>query len=106
VRYLERWQRRLADGILCSQCESTAGLAARTPDRTVPESERTKRSLSVLRFFVVKFTPIGLARERKTPEMRAQMTDIERSCNSTAARLATAILKIWAVGAVAAGRQS
>src|SRR5205085_472792 len=36
-----------------------------------------------------------MAEDRKTPEMRAQMTDIERLRHSAAHVLATAILKIW-----------
>src|SRR5438034_8688569 len=41
--------------------------------------------------------------DRKTPEMRAQMTDIERLRHSTAHVLATAILKIWREAQFAAG---
>ena len=41
--------------------------------------------------------------DRKTPEMRAQMTDIERLRHSTAHVLATAILKIWSDAQFAAG---
>jgi threonyl-tRNA synthetase len=41
--------------------------------------------------------------ERKTPEQRAQMTDIERLRHSTAHVLATAILKIWPEAQFAAG---
>jgi threonyl-tRNA synthetase len=41
--------------------------------------------------------------ERKTPEMRATMTDIERLRHSTAHVLATAILKIWPEAQFAAG---
>src|SRR5438034_4595535 len=41
--------------------------------------------------------------ERKTPEMRTQMTDIERLRHSTAHVLATAILKIWPEAQFAAG---
>jgi len=41
--------------------------------------------------------------ERKTPEMRAQMTEIERLRHSTAHVLATAILKIWPEAQFAAG---
>src|SRR6187399_2358418 len=44
-----------------------------------------------------------MAEERKTPEMRAQMTDIERLRHSTAHVLATAILKIWPEAQFAAG---
>jgi threonyl-tRNA synthetase len=41
--------------------------------------------------------------ERKTPEMRAQMTEIERLRHSAAHVLATAILKIWPEAQFAAG---
>ncbi len=41
--------------------------------------------------------------ERKTPEQRAQMTDIERLRHSAAHVLATAILKIWPDAQFAAG---
>ncbi len=41
--------------------------------------------------------------DRKTPEMRAQMTDIERLRHSAAHVLATAILKIWPEAQFAAG---
>ncbi len=41
--------------------------------------------------------------ERKTPEQRAQMTDIERLRHSTAHILATAILKLWPDAQFAAG---
>src|SRR5438552_11354657 len=41
--------------------------------------------------------------DRKTPGMRAQMTDIERLRHSTAHVLATAILKIWPEAQFAAG---
>src|SRR6266699_4426694 len=41
--------------------------------------------------------------DRKTPEMRAQMTDIERLRHSSAHVLATAILKIWPEAQFAAG---
>jgi len=41
--------------------------------------------------------------DRKTPEMRGQMTDIERLRHSTAHVLATAILKIWPEAQFAAG---
>src|SRR6202790_179685 len=44
-----------------------------------------------------------MANERKTPEMRAQMTDIERLRHSAAHVLATAILKIWPEAQFAAG---
>src|SRR5215468_8141159 len=41
--------------------------------------------------------------ERKTPEMRDQMTDIERLRHSASHVLATAILKIWPEAQFAAG---
>src|SRR5437660_12240011 len=41
--------------------------------------------------------------ERKTPEMRATMSEIERLRHSTAHVLATAILKIWPEAQFAAG---
>src|ERR1700741_2414299 len=41
--------------------------------------------------------------DRKTPEQRAQMTDIERLRHSTAHVLATAILRIWPDAQFAAG---
>src|SRR4029077_13988047 len=41
--------------------------------------------------------------ERKTPEMRQQMTDIERLRHSASHVLATAILKIWPEAQFAAG---
>jgi threonyl-tRNA synthetase len=41
--------------------------------------------------------------ERKTPEMRATMTDLERLRHSTSHVLATAILKIWPEAQFAAG---
>jgi threonyl-tRNA synthetase len=41
--------------------------------------------------------------ERKTPEMRVQMTDIERLRHSSAHVLATAILRIWPEAQFAAG---
>jgi threonyl-tRNA synthetase len=44
-----------------------------------------------------------MADERKTPEQRAQMTDIERLRHSAAHVLATAILKIWPEAQFAAG---
>ena len=44
-----------------------------------------------------------MAEDRKTPEMRAQMTDIERLRHSAAHVLATAILKIWPEAQFAAG---
>src|SRR3989440_5460828 len=44
-----------------------------------------------------------MAEDRKTPEVRAQMTDIERLRHSAAHVLATAILKIWPEAQFAAG---
>src|SRR5690349_22211986 len=44
-----------------------------------------------------------MSEERKTPEMRAVMSDIERLRHSTAHVLATAILKIWPEAQFAAG---
>src|SRR5678816_2605412 len=44
-----------------------------------------------------------MAEERKTPEQRAQMTDIERLRHSTAHVLATAILRLWPDAQFAAG---
>src|SRR3954463_6327858 len=44
-----------------------------------------------------------MSEERKTPEMRAQMTDVERLRHSAAHVLATAILKIWPEAQFAAG---
>src|SRR5205809_7664688 len=41
--------------------------------------------------------------ERKTPEMREQMTDLERLRHSASHVLATAILKIWPDAQFAAG---
>src|SRR5438034_8896320 len=41
--------------------------------------------------------------ERKTPEMRATMTDLERLRHSASHVLATAILKIWPEAQFAAG---
>ncbi len=41
--------------------------------------------------------------ERKTPDQRAQMTDLERLRHSAAHVLATAILKIWPDAQFAAG---
>jgi threonyl-tRNA synthetase len=44
-----------------------------------------------------------MSEERKTPEMRATMTDIERLRHSAAHVLATAILKLWPEAQFAAG---
>jgi threonyl-tRNA synthetase len=52
---------------------------------------------------VVNFTAQQMQDDRKTPEMRAQMTDVERLRHSTAHVLATAILKIWPQAQFAAG---
>jgi threonyl-tRNA synthetase len=45
----------------------------------------------------------SMTEERKTPEMRAQMTDLERLRHSASHVLATAILKIWPEAQFAAG---
>jgi threonyl-tRNA synthetase len=45
----------------------------------------------------------SMAEERKTPEMREQMTDLERLRHSASHVLATAILKIWPEAQFAAG---
>src|SRR5437773_8660959 len=44
-----------------------------------------------------------MSEERKTPEMRATMTDLERLRHSASHVLATAILKIWPEAQFAAG---
>src|ERR671931_365747 len=44
-----------------------------------------------------------MAEERKTPEKREQMTDLERLRHSASHVLATAILKIWPEAQFAAG---
>src|SRR2546421_11356177 len=44
-----------------------------------------------------------MAEDRKTPEVRAQMTDIERLRHSAAHVMATAIAKIWPDAQFAAG---
>src|SRR5436305_11015206 len=44
-----------------------------------------------------------MTEERKTPEMRAQMTDLERLRHSASHVLATAILQIWPEAQFAAG---
>src|SRR5213596_2284682 len=44
-----------------------------------------------------------MTEERKTPEMRTQMTDLERLRHSASHVLATAILKIWPEAQFAAG---
>jgi threonyl-tRNA synthetase len=51
----------------------------------------------------VETSLIVMVEERKTPEMRAQMTDIERLRHSASHVLATAILKIWPEAQFAAG---
>src|SRR4030088_1245797 len=51
----------------------------------------------------VKTKQNAMAEDRKTPEQRATMTDIERLRHSTAHVLATAILKIWPEAQFAAG---
>src|SRR5256886_14324540 len=52
---------------------------------------------------VVETSLAIMSEERKTPEMRATMSDIERLRHSTAHVLATAILKIWPGAQFAAG---
>src|SRR5258708_32461888 len=52
---------------------------------------------------VVETSLAIMSEERKTPEMRATMSDIERLRHSTAPVLATAILKIWPGAQFAAG---
>jgi threonyl-tRNA synthetase len=59
--------------------------------------------LRVLGDFVVNFDRLSMTEERKTPEMRAQMTDLERLRHSASHVLATAILKIWPEAQFAAG---
>jgi threonyl-tRNA synthetase len=59
--------------------------------------------LRVLGDFVVNFDLFSMTEERKTPEMRAQMTDLERLRHSASHVLATAILKIWPEAQFAAG---
>ena len=59
--------------------------------------------LRVLGDFVVNFDRFSMTEERKTPEMRAQMTDLERLRHSASHVLATAILKIWPEAQFAAG---
>jgi threonyl-tRNA synthetase len=70
--------------------------------RTAARKNDAKFSVSFM-FFVVNFTANRMQEDRKTPEMRAQMTDIERLRHSTAHVLATAILKIWPEAQFAAG---
>src|SRR5437879_9364529 len=52
---------------------------------------------------VVETSLAIMSEERKTPKMRATMSDIERLRHSTAHVLATAILKIWPEAQFAAG---
>src|SRR5207302_825370 len=81
------------------------GLAARAPQiASVPQSERTMRNSPCPSWSSWLISPPNrMEEERKTPEMRAQMTDIERLRHSTAHVLATAILKIWPEAQFAAG---
>ena len=51
----------------------------------------------------VQSLTISVNEDRKTPEMRGQMTDIERLRHSASHVLATAILKIWPEAQFAAG---
>jgi len=98
-------RRQLADGILCSaSCRALRASSPRSPDRKRPAERKNKAKFSVsFVCFVVNFTAHRMQEERKTPEMRAQMTDIERLRHSTAHVLATAILKIWPEAQFAAG---
>src|SRR5882724_8432130 len=76
----------LAAGICARQAPEHCGLAARAPQNArVPQSERTKRNSpcpSCASWLISP--PNRMQEERKTPEMRAQMTDIERLRHSTA----------------------
>jgi len=67
-----------------------------------PNAEQ-EQILRVLGDFVVNFHRFSMTEERKTPEMRAQMTDLERLRHSASHVLATAILKIWPEAQFAAG---
>jgi threonyl-tRNA synthetase len=67
-----------------------------------PNTEH-QQILRVLGNFVVNFHRFSMTEERKTPEMRAQMTDLERLRHSASHVLATAILKIWPDAQFAAG---
>jgi threonyl-tRNA synthetase len=67
-----------------------------------PNTEH-QQILRVLSNFVVNFHRFSMTEERKTPEMRAQMTDLERLRHSASHVLATAILKIWPDAQFAAG---
>jgi threonyl-tRNA synthetase len=58
------------------------------------EAERAARASQISKF---------MSEERKTPEMRATMTDLERLRHSASHVLATAILKIWPEAQFAAG---
>jgi tellurite resistance protein len=89
-------RRQLADGILCSaSCQALRASSPRSPERTRPAERKNKAKFSVsFVFFVVNFTAQQMQDDRKTPEVRAQMTNIERLRHSTAHVLATAILVI------------
>src|SRR5438067_10087420 len=91
--------------ILCSaSCRALRASSPRSPDRKRPAERKNKTKFSVsFVSFVVSFTAQQMQDDRKTPEMRAQMTDIERLRHSTAHVLATAILKIWPEAQFAAG---
>jgi threonyl-tRNA synthetase len=67
-----------------------------------PNTEH-QQILRVLCDFVVNFDRFSMTEERKTPEIRAQMTDLERLRHSASHVLATAILKIWPEAQFAAG---
>jgi len=86
-----------------ASCPPLQASCLRSPDYSRTErSGDAKFSVSFV-FFVVNFTAQQMQEDRKTPEMRAQMTDIERLRHSTAHVLATAILKIWPEAQFAAG---
>src|SRR4029077_11125739 len=86
----------LPRGFCARQAAEHCGLAARPPQiARVPQSERTKRNSPCPSCSSWLISPPNrMQEERKTPEMRAQMTDIERLRHSTAHALATAILVI------------
>src|SRR5207249_5270064 len=76
----------LAGGICARQAAEHCGLAARAPPiASVPQSERTMRNspCSSCSSWLIS-PPNRMQEDRKTPEMRAQMTDIERLRHSTA----------------------
>src|SRR4029077_20039495 len=101
----ERCSDDLPTGLCARQAAECCGLASRGSQiARVPQSERTKRNSpcpSCASWLIS--APNKMQEERKTPEMRAQMTDIERLRHSTSHVLATAILKIWPEAQFAAG---